>query len=202
MIFEEEKAIEIIEKYGLPKKQLAIWRSSNHIPNKYNKKDYSVYTDMIYQQDNLIFSQVAKIIQTRKLKQSVLNDICGFSKNKLNRVVQQEGMLSYDEYIRLIEECNKIKEFTVKAYDALKFQNKELLDLFFSLEAINVMAICENNNVLYTKINQSKNSAKKNFPFEYLEDLDRCMYTFLLEIKLLIVYLRFRAEFTFLLNKK
>ncbi|NLE63855.1 MAG: hypothetical protein GX612_08470, partial [Bacteroidales bacterium] len=46
MLFDEEKAKDIVEKYGLSKNKIAVWRSNNNIPNKYNKKEYSIYSDM------------------------------------------------------------------------------------------------------------------------------------------------------------
>ncbi|MDD2623054.1 MAG: hypothetical protein WC142_08550 [Bacteroidales bacterium] len=196
MIFDEERAKEIIERYGLSSNKLAIWRSNNHIPNKYNKKDYSVYTGIIYDNIPLMRSQINKIMQTRKLKLTVVNDMSGFGKNKLNRVVQEQGTLKHDEYLRLIEVIDNVKIQTEKALEALKKKNKDYLDIYFANDMINVMALFENDKLIYTKVNQSKKSSKKAFPFEHANDLERFLFTLLLELKFLIVYLHYQAEFS------
>lgn len=40
MIFDEKKAKEVIEKYGLSEKTLPVWRKRNTIPNKYFDSNY------------------------------------------------------------------------------------------------------------------------------------------------------------------
>lgn len=196
MLFDEEKAKEIVEKYGLSKNKIAIWRSNNHIPNKYDKKEYSIYTDMANKHIPLIRKQIYKIMETRKLKLVVVNDICGFPKNKLSREIQKQGVLKYDEYIRLIENMNSIKRQTEKALEALKTKNKNFLDNYFNNEMLNLMALFENNLIIYTKITQSRKNARKAFPFEYTNDIERCLFTLLLELKFLIIYLYYQAEFS------
>lgn len=196
MLFDEEKAKDIVEKYGLSKNKIAVWRSNNNIPNKYNKKEYSIYSDMANKQIPIIRKQMFKIMEARKLKLVVVNDICGFPKNKLSREIQKKGVLKYDEYIRLIESMNSIKRQTEKALEALKSKNKNCLDNYFNNEMLNLMALFENNLIIYTKITQSRKNARKAFPFEYTNDIERCLFTLLLELKLIIIYLYYQAEFS------
>lgn len=198
MLFDEEKANEIVEKYGLSKNIIAIWRSNNQIPNKYNKKEYTIYTEMANKHIPLIRKKIYKIMETRKLKLVVMNDICGFPKNKLSREIQKEGVLKYEEYMRLIENMSSIKYQTEKALEALKNKNKNFLDNYFNNEMLNIMALFENNLMIYTKITQSRKNARKAFPFEYANEIERCLFTFLLELKFLIIYLYYQAEFSFL----
>jgi len=180
----------------LSKNKLAIWRSNNQIPNKYNKKNYNVYSYLVSKHIPLIRKQIYKIMEARKLKLVVVNDICGFPKNKLSREIQKQGVLKYDEYIRLIESMNSIKRQTEKALEALKNKNKNYLDNYFNNEMLNIMALFENNMVIYTRITQSRKNSTRAFPFEYSNDIERCLSTFLFELKFLIVYLHYQAEFS------
>ncbi len=91
---------------------------------------------------------------------------------------------------------DNVKIQTEKALEALKKKNKDYLDIYFANDMINVMALFENDKLIYTKVNQSKKSSKKAFPFEHANDLERFLFTLLLELKFLIVYLHYQAEFS------
>jgi hypothetical protein len=196
MNFDENKAKELINKYSLSKKNLYIWRKNNHIPDIYDYKDTSVYKNMIERHIPLLRSHTYTLLNTRKIKQTILNDVSGLGRNKLNRVMLDQGSLSYEEYLSLIDVIFDIKVQTEQAIDALRNKMKEPLHNYFSQEIINVMAVFQNNNEVYMKVNQSKKNHGRTFPFEYADLIEGYLHVFLLELKFLLVYLHYQAEFS------
>lgn len=195
MVFDEFKATEIIEKFGLPKTNLAIWRSRNAIPNKYFSDGYSPVNELIRSFNIIDFSYVISIINTKKFKLSIINDECGFSKNKIQRVLKKQTRFTYNDYMSLIYEGNNLKKITQQAIQALLDCDKDTLMDFFNHKAFETLAICNGNNSLANKIKKIRYYPKTPFPFEYAFELEKHLNILLLELKFIIVYLHFRAEF-------
>ena len=95
----------------------------------------------------------------------------------------------------LIYEGNNLKKITQQAIQALLDRDKDTLMDFFNHKAIHILAICNGNISLANKIKTIRYYPKTPFPFEYAFELDKYLNILLLEIKFIIVYLHFRAEF-------
>ncbi|MFA7401540.1 MAG: hypothetical protein WCZ21_03305 [Bacteroidales bacterium] len=195
MVFDEFKATEIIEKFGLPKAKLAIWRSRNAIPNKYFNEGYSPVNELLKSFKIIDFSFILSLINSKKIKLSVINNECGFSSNKVQRAIKRQTKLTYNDYMALIYEGNNLKKITQQAIQALLDRDKDTLMDFFNHKAIHILAICNGNISLANKIKTIRYYPKTPFPFEYAFELDKYLNILLLELKFIIVYLHFRAEF-------
>lgn len=195
MVFDELKATDIIEKFGLPKTKIAIWRSRNAIPNKYFNIDYSPVNELIKSFNYIDFSYVISIINTKKFKLSIINDECGFSKNKIHRVIKRQTRFTYNDYMLLIYESDNLKKITQQAIQALSDHDKDRLMDFFNHKAFDTTAICNGNSNLADKIKKIRYFPKSPFPFENAFEIDKYLNLLLIEIKFIIVYLHFRAEF-------
>ncbi|MFA5566967.1 MAG: hypothetical protein WC142_07365 [Bacteroidales bacterium] len=195
MVFDEFKAAEIIDKYGIPKTKLAIWRSRNAIPNKYFKENFSPIHELLKSFNTFDIAHIQTIINAKKIKLLAINEECRFSKNKIYRAIHRQTRLNYDEVMQLIYEGNKLKKLTKQAINALLDRDKDILMEFFNHKALNIKAILNENQTLINKIKKCIHSKKTPFPFEHAFEIEKQLNIFLLEIKFIIIFLYYQSEF-------
>jgi hypothetical protein len=68
MIFDEKKAKEVIEKYGLSEKTLTVWRKRNTIPNKYFDSNYVKKEAITSKPELILQNRISLLIKSKKIE--------------------------------------------------------------------------------------------------------------------------------------
>lgn len=182
MTFDEIIAKEIIEKFSLSEKTLPVWRNRGSIPDKYSKANYVKQAVITSKKDLIMQNRISLLIKSKKIETGVLNDLCGLRTGKLTDVALGKSTFSEEDIIRVKAEIIKLKNKTKKALEALKYENKRVLDDYFNNNAINILALCDYNRDIQSRIIRSKNSKLTNFPFQHKIEIEKYFYVFLLEL--------------------
>lgn len=152
MEFNEQKAIEIIEKYGLSETTLRIWKLRNSIPDKYTKDDYKPREIV----DNDYLTNYKRLLETLKNEAVNTNTIAraaDVSTNKINDALRNKVKLSNADFIKMKSEINALKIFVAKCI-AQRDYKALLCDA--RIDARPVLSRFANNNE-YQKIIRFKN---------------------------------------------
>jgi len=134
MEFTEEKAIEIIEKMGLDKNTIRVWRTRNSIPNKYLKMS-SPAIKIKGEHDLQAQKDIIRVLfrgDDTKINISSLARLANVNSQRLKDIVRgKSGLLTTDELLALKKAINILR---IEAKDILDKLNKCRFEVPQSLE--------------------------------------------------------------------
>lgn len=122
--FNEQTALQIIEKQGLSPTTLKVWRTRGSIPGKYLQEGYQKPTEAT-KADSIIESRVIGILKSGLINATVVSELAGIPAHKIIDVSRGGSTYSHEEIIALKSEINKLKieiakAFQIKAFVLLK----------------------------------------------------------------------------------
>lgn len=131
MEYTEEKAREIIERYGLSPTAMKVWRTRGAIPNKYNNPGYTP-TEKASKADKVILARLAEVIGRGYINFSVLCEIARADKQAVYDAMRGKGRVSRNDLNKVVLELKRLRVFVknnlVNDPSKLKalWENKEL----------------------------------------------------------------------------
>lgn len=110
MEFDEEKAREIVAKYGLSEKTILVWKSRNRIPDKYADENYNPAPEAS-KADRIILSRIKELKEAGYINFAVLAELAGVDMQRLYDAVRGKGRIGKDELEKVVLELKKLKAF-------------------------------------------------------------------------------------------
>lgn len=110
MEFDEEKAREIVAKYGLSEKTILVWKSRNRIPDKYADENYNPAPEAS-KADRIILSRIKELKEAGCINFAVLAELAGVDKQCLYDAIRGKGRIGKDELEKVVLELKKLKVF-------------------------------------------------------------------------------------------
>ena len=110
MEFDEEKAREIVAKYGLSEKTILVWKSRNRIPDKYADENYNPAPEAS-KADRIILSRIKNLKEAGCINFAILAELAGVDKQCLYDAVRGKGRIGKEELGKVVMELKKLKVF-------------------------------------------------------------------------------------------
>jgi len=106
MEFSEEKATEIIEKFGLDVKTIRVWRTRGTIPEKYNNPDFEIRTPVTERAELIRQERVCEILRMSEINIPVFQELI---KSPVSDVVRGKSTFTANELLSAEKEVRKLK---------------------------------------------------------------------------------------------
>lgn len=188
MEFTEQKAKEVVDKFSLSEKTIAVWRMRGAIPNKYAKPDIPI-KKVEGLKDNRKAERLVEVLNNDKLNVRKLGELCGIDENRIQDIRRGKTFITESELTELSKAINRLKIDTAKALSALsnrmRIGSSSLFDVFKLVhrEEIKLFIVMKQdrancNAVKYASDNKTDLSAPV---CSYLRD---CLDILLLELNL------------------
>jgi hypothetical protein len=120
MIFDEQKAIEIVRKFGYSKSTINVWRFHAKIPDKYSE-DFERIEKMKGEKDQY-FLDIKRILKYKKINILSLGRLVGINQSRWADIIYKDIIPTKDEYIVI---KNAIGMFRFEASEILSLFNQE-----------------------------------------------------------------------------
>ena len=110
MEFNEEKAREIVAKYGLSEKTILVWKSRNRIPDRYSDESYQPVPEAS-KADKIILARIKDLKKNECINFTVLAELAGVDMQRLYDAVRGKGRIGKEELGKVVMELKKLKVF-------------------------------------------------------------------------------------------
>jgi len=115
--FEENKAIQLIQKYGLSKNTLKVWKTRGYIPAKYLDDNYLPGTEAS-KAEHVIANRIIEILNQNFFQANVICETAGVKPQKFFDVRRGNvSAFSAEETIALKKEIAKLRISIVKTFE-------------------------------------------------------------------------------------
>ena len=157
MEFNEEKAQEIISKYGLSDKTLRVWKTRRSIPDKYANEEYKKKITITENGDKLMQDRIISILKMNELNRKTIVQLAGCDMTRVNGVCVHKSTLTKEEMFVLQKEIKRLRidimKYTQKFSDSfLKLIQDKRLKLHVIIKdksaACKLKYICEHPELL------------------------------------------------------
>ena len=118
MDFNEQTASELIEKFGLNKKTLAVWAHRGSIPDKYFQDGFNARQMVAGEHDEQLLQDVFRILSYGKINVSSLSRLTEIPQQRLSDIARRKLRMSKEELIAV-----------KKAINALRSDAREIISL-------------------------------------------------------------------------
>jgi uncharacterized protein YfkK (UPF0435 family) len=135
--FDEQKAIEVIKKFGLAENTLRVWKTRGGIPAKYLQEGYKPPTEAS-KADEIIEKRITNILKSGLLNATVVTELAGVPVQKFHDVARGGSSFSKEEITAIKGQLNRLrieiaKTFEIKSFVSL---NKLLNNPAFNLAVV------------------------------------------------------------------
>lgn len=110
MIYTEEKAKEIIEKYGLNPKTEKTWKSRGAIPDRYASESYQIKQPMS-KADKVKLASISDILKSDMLNTRVICQVAGIDYLQFYDALRGKGQIDSRNIEKITFELKKLKTF-------------------------------------------------------------------------------------------
>lgn len=110
MEFNEEKAREIVAKYGLSEKTIFVWKSRNRIPDKYMDEGYRPVPEAS-KADRIVLERIKGLKENGYINFAVLSELAGVDTQCLYDAVRGKSRIGKEDIGRTVLELKKLKAF-------------------------------------------------------------------------------------------
>ena len=177
MIYEEQKALRIIQQFGLNEQTNATWRKRGKIPDKYFRDDYQKREKVSGERDKQTMRDIKRILGYGKLNFASIRRLLGIKKTRMNDILYNDITATKDEIRAIkkvittirIEALSILKEFNDGKPDLLENKMKN----FIQRDEIKVFKVFGNKKTA-TKLTDWERGVRK-YPEEndneYIQDL-------------------------------
>jgi hypothetical protein len=122
MVFDEERAVEIVKEFGLNESTIKVWRTRGKIPDRYFRAGFQIKEKAKGEQDDQSFRDIKKIFSYGKINIVTAGRMMGINEYRLRDIL-------YKDIIPLKEELLAIKKairlFRIEAKEILSLLNRE-----------------------------------------------------------------------------
>lgn len=118
MDFSEEKAQEIISKYGLSEKTLRVWKTRRSIPDKYLNDEYKKSIPVSVNSDKIMQERIISILNMPELNRKTIVQLSGCDMTRVNGVCAHKSTFTKEEMFALQKEIKRLK------IDILKYTSR------------------------------------------------------------------------------
>ena len=168
MEFTEEKALEIIEKFQLDKKTVAVWMNRGKSPDKYANEDYVVRVPISDRADLIKADRVISILKMNEINRPVMQELI---KAPISDIVQKKSTFTQAELICSVKEINRLKIDIVKSIEK---NNQTILKKLIADERIKYYVILRvtmnDNDIKSLSFALNKGAGVDSYVFTRLKD--------------------------------
>ena len=189
MEFDDKIAADIVDKFGLDKKTINVWKTRNKIPDKYFKEGFSIEKKTKNEYYEQLTKDVKKIFSYGKLNINAFARLVNISNYKFKDFIYKDIMLGDDNFLLVKKAINKIRLDAKLLLEAIqKYQlrdentQKKVKD-FYKRKEIYFYNILEKNNDTYGKI-ESYCCGRRTFPDDKVSDIEHALLIFIAELSL------------------
>lgn len=115
MQFEEKKAIEIIQRFGLSETTLKVWRSRGSIPDRYLNDDFQKREAITKRADALKADRVCSILSMKELNIKFFSEILKCP--ALFDIARKKSTFTDSELLEAIKEIKRLRLDVIKAFE-------------------------------------------------------------------------------------
>lgn len=127
MEYTEEKAREIIEKYGLSSTTMKVWRTRGDIPDKYNNPEHTP-TEKASKADKIILARLAELNSRGYINFTALCDVAKVNKQVIYDAMRMKGRVNKNDLDKIVLELKKLRVFIKNNLSNNSAKLKALLD--------------------------------------------------------------------------
>lgn len=168
MEFTEEKAVEIVEKFNLDKKTVAVWRTRNKIPDKYANADFKIRVPISERADMIKAERVISILKMDEINTPTIQELV---KAPLMDIVRAKSTFTVEELISTAKEISRLKIDVVRLIEK---NNQAMIKRLLADERIKYYVICRNtmtdNDIKSISFALNKGTGIDNYMYNRLKD--------------------------------
>lgn len=109
MDFSEEKAQEIISKYGLSEKTLRVWKTRGSIPDKYLNDEYKKSIPISVNSDKIMQGRIISILNMPELNRRTIAKLADCDLTRVNGVCAHKSTFTKEEMFALQKEIKRLR---------------------------------------------------------------------------------------------
>jgi len=185
MIFEEEKAAEIIKKYGLNETTLKVWKSRGKIPERYLKEGFELKDKAQGERDDQVFRDIKRIFDYGKINVMSVSRLLEIKESRMRDILYNDIMPTKDELLAIKK---AIKMLRIEAIEIMSLMNRlrvseeaiKKLKGFLSRQEIKCILLFENRKTGKTMLDW-QNGRRKSYPAEYKNEVLQALGVFITE---------------------
>lgn len=110
MIYTEEKAKEILEKYGLKPQTAVTWKFRGVIPDRYASEDYQI-NQPLSKPDKVKLARISDILKSDLLNKRVICQVAGVDYLQFYDALRGKGRIGSQDIEKVSIELRKLKSF-------------------------------------------------------------------------------------------
>lgn len=138
MEFNEEKAKEVVEKFGFSAQAIKNWKHKGFIPDKYFDGSYK-RDEPLDEASKIILSRLRDLSSSEILNLKVICNLVGIAPIKLSDAMKHKGRMNREDIDKVVLECKKIRTFMKNSVQ--NNSAKDLKDLL-KCKALKFYIIC------------------------------------------------------------
>jgi len=189
MIFNEQTAKEVIEKFGLNKSMGSVWAHRGKIPERYFKDGFKIGTKAKGEQAKQAIKEYRRIASFGKLNFESICRLIGIKHSRFMDFIYNDIIATEEELLLLKKAINAIR---IEARELLTELNKgkiseitqKKLKSFLKRDEIKVFVLIE-NKVLANTINDWLLGKRSVYPVEHQNAIEQALLVFITETSML-----------------
>lgn len=126
MKFTEEKAREVVDRFSLDEKTIAVWRHRGKIPDKYAKLEPEKTGTISGNADKIIAQRIIDILKSEDINRATIKNLSGVL--NLHDIVAKKSTFTESGLISVKKEINRLKIDVVKSVNSERLLSKLLSD--------------------------------------------------------------------------
>ena len=189
MVFNEEKAREIISRFNLDEKTLKVWKSRNAIPDKYFRESFEIKPKAEGERDEQTIRDIKRIFGYGKINALSVERLIGAEEYRIRGILDKNLIPTKDEVLALKK---AIKQLRIEAIQVLSLFNQfhvsemawKKLKAFLSRSEIKLFVLI-GNKATAKKISDWTLGKRSTPPSEYQNDIVQSLAIFITETSMI-----------------
>ena len=185
MVYDEQLALEIIQRFGLNESTNAVWKNRGKIPDKYFREGFQIKQKATGKKDIEAMQEIRRIFGYGKLNSSAFSRLMDIKDTRLKDLLFNDIAATKDEIISLRRAINVIR---LETRDVLSEISKNAasevslikLRKFVSKEEIKLFSLFESRETSKKISDWSKGI--RRFPFDCVTEIIQMLMVFIVEL--------------------
>jgi hypothetical protein len=188
MNFDEEKAREIVERFGLSESTIKVWKTRGSIPNKYANPDYTQPAKVSGVKDERLEERIKTILSNQKLNKSKLAELAGIDLQRMKGYYSNRVRMTPGDLIELKKAINHLKIDAIKAVNDLA--NRQVgfsvtVKRFVEREEVSLQTLLKGDISRYNEVyGRLKKGTEVGTPHPTIAFLRECIAEFITELNI------------------
>ncbi len=139
MDFTEEKAKEIVERYGLSEKTIKVWKTRGRIPDRYLNPNFKLRDKTKKTKlDKLKEERILRVLVSKKINQSALEQLCALNSGFISDVRKNKSSLTVEQIVLVTKELKKAMIEVKELISKKRYKKLLQYPLFFAKHVLDV----------------------------------------------------------------